>query len=49
MTCRAGRLGVGKELELEQESKVLELPKSRLAIQGTRGNQSRKESIREVV
>jgi hypothetical protein len=46
--CKAGRLGLGQEKGLGQESKVLEMPKQRLGTKSTRGNQNIKESIQEV-
>jgi hypothetical protein len=49
VTCKAGRLELGQEPEVRWESKVLNLPEQRLGTRRTRGNQSIKESIQEVV
>jgi hypothetical protein len=48
MTYKAGRLRLGQEPGVEQESKVLESPKRRFGTRRTRGNQSINESIQEV-
>jgi hypothetical protein len=40
--------GLGQELELAGESKVLELPKGRLSTRRTSGNPTVKESIKQV-
>jgi hypothetical protein len=47
--CKAGTLGLGQESGRRQKTNVLKSPKRRLGIQKTRGNQSIKESIQEVV